>query len=131
MVFNITPPNTKVIVELKQIEETTTESGIILSADTSKEQEHPHDVLKGKVVAVGVECRFVELGMNILFEQRFSAPFNLTTHESELKILHEKDIAGIENYDVWVQNKQATKSEPVAKKLNAMEVKDESKQTRS
>jgi co-chaperonin GroES (HSP10) len=129
--MDLTPPNSKVIVELQKIEETVTDSGIILGADSPKEQEHPHDVLKGKVVAVGVECRYVELGMDILFEQRFSAPFNLTSHESELKILHEKDIAGIENYDVWCQNRKALGSKPVAKELGAMEVKDESEKTRS
>ena len=73
--LKITPPIDKLIVKLI-VKEETTASGIILGGESINE-EHPHDILLGEVVAAGIESKFVELGNIILFEQCFSRPLNL------------------------------------------------------
>lgn len=118
--MNLKPPNSNVIVELQSLEETKTESGIILNTDLSQE-ENPHDVVKGKVIAAGLDCRYIKEGMEILFENRWANPFNLTTSESKLKILLEEKISGIIDFDkfeVTEQNKVSAKSAVPTEGLN-------------
>ena len=112
--MDLTPPNGKVIVRLEKIEEKKTEKGIILPGSSITDEELPHDLLRGEVVAAGIECKHIKKGMTILFEQRFSCPFNLTNSEYKMKILEEKDVAGIEGLDsfsVSEQNKEASRTD--------------------
>jgi len=93
----ILPPIDKLIVKIV-VQEITTKSGIVLGGSTNAVEENPHDILTGKVVAVGKDAKFVKIGNIILFEQCFSRVCNLgmvMEVEDDFKIVREQDMLGV------------------------------------
>ena len=91
---NIKPIRNKLIVELIEEEEKVLESGIILNATKQEDDdtENPHDTLRAKVIAAGMNDERIKKGNIVYFEQRHSSPiFN-----NEYKIIKASEIIGIE-----------------------------------
>ena len=108
--MKLIPPNDWIIVQLESTEEKT-EGGIIIGIKSGKEIVSPHDVLKGKVIGSGIECKHVLNDNIIFFEQAFSRTFNLNLGPGEYKLVREKDVAGVLQPDTVVEFANGSKIE--------------------
>ena len=90
--MKLLPPENKLLVELIR-DEIVRESGIVITDGLYKDEEvHPHSIHLAKVIAIGRECKYIEIGDQILLEHCYTRPFSF--RDMEYKIIKEPDIVG-------------------------------------
>ena len=93
-VRELRPVANKLIVEVIKEVESTTESGIILGVggDSQDEETHPHDTVRARVLAAGINNEFIYMDTIIYYEHRHSLPiFN-----GDYRVLKASDVLALD-----------------------------------